>query len=150
MSVKLGQEGKLYHNTGTYAVPVWTLIGNVRDLTLNLERGEADVTTRANAGFRANLTTLRDGSVEFEMVWDTEDPGFGVIKDAWLAPGVVTLDMAIMDGDVTVTGSEGLRAHYQPLNISRAEPLEEGMMSSVSLKIGPSIPAEAPVWLIIP
>ena len=43
MPVKLGLDAKLFQNTGTYATPTWDEITNVRDLTLNLEAGEADV-----------------------------------------------------------------------------------------------------------
>jgi hypothetical protein len=67
MGVRLGLDAKLYRNTGTYAAPVWNEVKNVKDLTLNLEAGEADVTTRGNNGWRATLATLKDGSVEFEM-----------------------------------------------------------------------------------
>jgi hypothetical protein len=42
-------------------------------VTLNLEAGEAEVTTRANSGWRATVATLKEASVEFEMVWDTGD-----------------------------------------------------------------------------
>lgn len=45
-------------------------------MTLSLETGEADVTTRANSGWRATVGTLKEASVEFEMVWDTADAGF--------------------------------------------------------------------------
>lgn len=58
-----------------------TLFGLLR--RLNLEKGEADLTTRASGGWRATEGTLKDASVEFEMVWDTEDAGFTAIKDAY-------------------------------------------------------------------
>ena len=45
-------------------------------MTLSLEAGEADVTTRGNDGWRAIVATLKEASVEFEMVWDTGDAGF--------------------------------------------------------------------------
>ena len=54
----------------------------MRDLTLNLETGEADITTRANNGWRATLATLKDGSIEFEMLWETRDAGFNALKTA--------------------------------------------------------------------
>ena len=66
MTIKLGMEAKLYRNTGTYAAPTWVGMINVKDLTLNLEAGEADVTTRGNAGWRATIAALKDGSIEFE------------------------------------------------------------------------------------
>ncbi|MHB8973306.1 MAG: hypothetical protein ACYC3X_24050 [Pirellulaceae bacterium] len=71
MSVKLGLDAKMFRNTGTHAAPVWNEIKNVRDVTLSLETGEADATTRGNNGWRATVATLKDGSVEFDMVWDS-------------------------------------------------------------------------------
>ena len=76
MSHKLGLDAKLFRNTGTYAAPVWVEIKNVKDVTLNLEAGEADVSTRGNAGWKATAATLKDGSIEFEMVWDSEEDDF--------------------------------------------------------------------------
>ena len=63
----------------------WIEIANIRDNNLNLETGEADVTTRGNNGWRQTIATLKDGSVEFEMVYNTSDAAFTAIKDAWLA-----------------------------------------------------------------
>ncbi|MFN5393878.1 MAG: phage tail tube protein, partial [Planctomycetota bacterium] len=114
MPAKLGLDAKLYRNTGTYAAPTWDLIGNVRDLTLNLETGEADVSTRSNNGWRATVSTLKDASLEFEMVWDTADSDFGAIRDAFL--NNTTVEIAVLDGLITGTGSsgsQGLRASFR-------------------------------------
>jgi hypothetical protein len=54
----------------------WTELTNAKDVTLNLEAGEADVTTRGNNGWRATVPTLKEASVEWEMVWNTADAGF--------------------------------------------------------------------------
>ena len=51
MSVKLGMQAKLYRNTATHETPLWDEMTNVKDLTLNLEKGQADVTTRGNNGW---------------------------------------------------------------------------------------------------
>ena len=59
MGVKLGLHAKLYRNTGSGGTPAWNEIPNVRDVTLNLETGEADVSTRGNGGWRANIGTLK-------------------------------------------------------------------------------------------
>jgi hypothetical protein len=72
---------------------------------LNLETGEADVTTRANSGWKQTLATLKDGSVEFEMVWDTNDPDFAAIRDAWLNNTEIAL--AVMDGDIDTAWLRG-------------------------------------------
>jgi hypothetical protein len=143
---KLGLDAKLYRNTGTYPVPVWNEIANVKDLTLTLEAGEADVTTRANAGWRATVATLKDGSIEFEMVWSPGDDDFAVIRDAFLNRAAI--EFAVMDGAITLAGSQGLRALCVVTNFSRNESLEEAIMVSVTVK--PTFSANPPSWIVVP
>lgn len=143
MSTRLGMDAKLYRNTGDYATPVWVEVSNVKDVTLNLEKGEADVTTRANGGWRATVGTLKDASIEFQMVWDTVDAGFDAIRQAFFnnAP----LEFAVMDGDITDPDSEGLRATFDIFNFTRNEALEEAIMVDVSIK--PTYADNAPEWI---
>lgn len=143
MGVKLGMDAKLYRNTGSYGTPVWNEVENVKDVTLNLEAGEADVTTRGNAGWRANIATLKDASLEFEMVWDTADDDFTAIRTAFLTNG--TVEFAVLDGDITTAGSQGLRASMAITNFSRAEPLEEAIKVSVTAK--PTYADNPPEWM---
>jgi len=138
MSHKLGMNCKFYYSdtllsdTSGPDTVTWNEIENVRDLTLNLETGEADVTTRANNGWRATAATLKDGSIEFEMLWDTGDAAFGALKDAWANSTEIAL--AAMDGDIETTESEGLAGNFTVTNFSRSEPLEEGVTVSVTVK----------------
>ena len=141
--IKLGMNGKLYRNTGTYEAPAWVEITNVKDLTLTLETGEADVTTRANNGWKASKATLKDGSVEFDMVWDTEDEGFSAVQSAFF--GNTGLELAVMDGDIETEEAEGLRATFSVTKFDRKEPLEEAMTVSVTIK--PTYAAHAPEWM---
>lgn len=143
MGVKLGMDAKLYRNTGTYASPTWNEVKNVKDVTLNLEAGEADVTTRGNAGWRANIATLKDASLEFEMVWDTADDDFTAIRTAFLTNAAI--EFAVLDGPVATSGSQGLRASMAITNFSRAEPLEEAIKVSVTAK--PTYAANPPEWM---
>ena len=143
MGVKLGMEAKLYRNDGDYETPDWVEMTNVKDLTLNNEKGEADVTTRANNGWRATVGTLKDGSIEFEMVWDTEDESFTAIQEAYF--GNTSIEFAVMDGDIEAAGSQGLRATMAIMSFSRNEPLEEALSVSVTAK--PTYAEHAPDWL---
>ena len=148
MAVKLGLDAKLYRNTGTYITPTWDLIGNVKDVTLNLESGEADVSTRGNNGWRATVGTLKDASIEFEMVWDTGDMDFSAIRDAYF--NNTTVELAVMDGLITGTGSsgsQGLRATCRITNFSRNEALEEALTVSVTAK--PTYSTNPPVWMTV-
>jgi hypothetical protein len=146
MALKLGMQAKLYYKTGGVATAgAWTELGNIKDLTLSLETGEADVTTRANAGWRATVGTLKEGSVEFEMVWNTGDPGFTVIKNAFFAGSAIGL--AIMDGEIATAGSQGLQADFSITTFSRNEALEEAITVSVTAK--PTYSTVAPTWAVI-
>ena len=137
MSIKLGMEAKLYYGAaGTTAA---TELTNVKDVTLNLESGEADVTTRGNSGWRATVGTLKTGSVEFEMIWDSDDAGFAAIKDAYFNNTPIAL--AILDG----AGGEGLDADFSITNFSRKEALEEAITVSVTAK--PTYSTRAPAWV---
>ncbi len=142
MSVKLGMNGKLYRNTGTYAAPVWAEITNVKDVTLSLETGEADVTTRANNGWKASKATLKTASVEFDMVWDPDDEGFAAMRTAFFENTPVELFVA--DADQDLEAAEGLRATMSVIKFDRKEPLEEAMTVSVSVK--PTYAEHAPEW----
>ena len=146
MGIRLGMEAKLYRNTGAYGTPTWVALDNVRDLTLSLETGEADVTTRANQGWRAIAATLKEGSIEFEMIWDTEDAGFTAIKDAYF--NNTPIEMAVLDGKVTDSGVQGLRASFSITNFSRSEPLEEAITVSVTAK--PTYSEHPPQWMKVP
>lgn len=146
MGVKLGLDAKLYRNTGTYASPTWNEVKNVKDLTLNLEAGEADVSTRGNGGWRANIATLKDASLEFEMVWDTADDDFTAIRTAFLTNAAI--EFAVLDGASNSSGAQGLRASMAITNFSRSEPLEEAIKVSVTAK--PTYSANAPEWMTVP
>lgn len=137
MAIRLGLEAKLYHGAaGTTAASELT---NVKDVTLNLETGEADVTTRAAQGWRATIATLKEGSVEFEMIWDTEDAGFSALKNAYFNNTPIAL--AILDGE----NGSGLDADFSITNFTRNEPLEEALTVSVTAK--PTYSTRPPAWI---
>jgi len=135
---RLGMNAKLYRcatnldGTNTPQAATWLEQSNVRDLTANLETGEADVTTRANNGWRATVATLKDGSLEFEMVWEPGDAGFDAIKTAWENSTFIAL-MAL-DGDSATSGNQGIASNFSVTNFTRSEPLEEAIIVSVTLK----------------
>ena len=122
-----GMNAKLYY--GAAGGSAATEMGNVRDVTLTLEAGEADVTTRANLGWRATAPTLRECTAEFEMVWDPTDAGFSAIKNAFLTAGLVALK--ILDQ----AGGQGPDGDFAITSFSRNEALEEAITVSVTAKL---------------
>jgi len=123
----LGMNAKLYY--GTAGTTASTEMGNVRDVTLTLEAGEANVTTRANLGWRATAPTLRECTVEFEMVWDPDDAGFTTIKTAYLTAGKVALKV------FDKAGGQGPDGDFSIVSFNRSEPLEEAITVSVTAKL---------------
>lgn len=118
---------KLYY--GAAGGPANTEMTNVRNVTLNLEAGEADVTTRANLGWRATAPTLRECSVDFEMVWDPEDAGFAAVKNAFLTNGLIALKV------LDQAGGQGPDGDFSITSFSRSEELEEAITVSVTAKL---------------
>ena len=129
----LGKDAKIYQGAAGGELATLTEMANVRDVTLNLEAGEADVTTRANSGWRATAPTLRECTCEFEMVWKPGDTGFDAIKAAFL--GGTTIELAILDQARETTGAQGPKGSFSITGFSRSEALEEAITVSVTAKL---------------
>ena len=134
-SYTLGLEAKFFY--GSAGATAATEMTNVKDVTLNMETGEADVTTRAADGWRLTAATLKEASVEFEMVWDPNDGGFIAIKTAYF--NAEPLALFVSDGN-----NNGLDADFVVTSFSRSEPLEEALTVSVTCK--PTLVNRAPTW----
>jgi len=139
---KLGMEAVIKYQTPALADPStlnpasaggMTELSNVRDVTINHQTGEADVTTRANQGWRATAATLKECTVEFEMVFKPSDAGFAAIKNAWLNNQEISL--AIISEDPDASGAEGPCGNFSITNFSRSEPLEEAIVVQVTAKL---------------
>jgi hypothetical protein len=140
MPEQLGLDAKLNFKVGGQGGGgSWIELTNCKDVTLNLERNEADATTRANAGWEATKAALRTGSIDFDMVYDDADAGFAAIRD-------VFFDVeAIIGIQVFDSGGKGLQADYTVTKWTVNQPLREVIMVSVSIKIAYS--ATAPSWI---
>lgn len=142
MATVLGLAGSLRH--GAAGATPTTVAANVADVTLSLETGEADVTTRGGSGWRQIVATLKDATLEFEMVWDTADAAFTAIRTAFLAGTAIAL--LPLDGSTAGT-SQGLDADWMITNFSRTEPLEEAMKVQVTAKV---TRGRTPAWYTLP
>lgn len=156
MAHKLAENAKLYRNTGTHAAPTWNEIPNVKDLTLNLDKDETDVTTRASGGFKEFVDGMIDASVEFSMLYDPADQDFTAIEDAFFAK--TPIEFAVMDGIITgagSTGNQGLRAFMMIKSFTRNENLGEALMVDVTIRPcknagGASGVHVPPAWYVVP
>ena len=146
MGVKFGIDGKLYFATGGIGgTPAWSELSGVKNVTLNVQGKEVDVTTRANGGFAAADISLMDAAIEFEMPLDPTDTGYQALETAFFARSL--LGMAVMSGGITVAGSRGLWADCKITQFNREESLEDAMVVKVTAK--PTHSANAPQWKVV-
>ena len=139
MAIVLGLNAKLLR--GAAGATGTTEVKNVKDLTLNLESGEADVTTRATGGWRASAATLKEASLEFGILYDTEDADFQAFQSAYFSN--TPLALFISDGDSTT--EHGLDADFSITGFTVEQPLEEAV--SVSITAKPTASTRAPTWV---
>ena len=141
---KLGLNAVCYFKVGgVSATGEWQPLSNIKDLTLDLQTGEADVTTRAAKGWRLKIGTLKEASIEFEMLWDVSDPSFSAVKNAFFANALIGI--LALDGPITVVGNEGLKADCNVLSFTRDEKLEDAL--SVKIKLTPTASTSPPQWV---
>jgi hypothetical protein len=147
--IVLGFNMKLYANTTqNYVTPTWLELKNVEDNTLSLEKDKANVTTRGNNGWVAEIGTLKTGGLAFKMIWDTSDAGLTLLQNAFL--NNTSVEMECLDGPNAPagTGAQGLSAFMTVTKFERDEPLTEA--STVSVEVSPTYyPAYPPTWVTI-
>jgi hypothetical protein len=127
-----------------YATPTsFSVRTNIRDVSINLERATADITTRGGNGYRQVAATLAESSIDFQVVYDTTDGFFTALKasyedsepmDIVFADGAVGTNLTSASGGVV--GVEYFRAEFVITNFSLTVNLEEAMVVDVSLQSG--------------
>lgn len=137
---ELGMNAVAYYEESTTGLANLDPLTNVKDVTVNLEAAEADITTRANSGWRATAASLRDASVDFETVFKPTDAGFDALNTAFLTGEPI--EMAFLTGATGVADSAGPYGDWVVTNFSRSEPLEEAITVQVSVKM-----AEFKEWI---
>ncbi len=144
--IKLGVEGAIYLGS----VGSETEVTNVKDVTLTLETGEHDRTTRGSKGWREIYPTLRECTVEFELVpsveeVDAEEYTFDLLTqtvlDAFLSGATIN---AIVLSEQKRDGAEGLAGKFSVTSFPLNQPLEAGQTFNVTLKL-----TEFTAWLIL-
>ena len=129
----LGINAKLYWGEDDAALNTLTEASNVKDLTVSVSAGEADISTRANSGWRATVATLRECELSFTMNWKDGDTFFAAVKEAAL--NSTTLCLAALTGDKTTQYSSGPRGNFAITKFDRKEGLEEAITVDVTAKM---------------
>ena len=138
MAIKLGLDAKLFR--GVAGTQGTIEVTNVKDVSLSLESGEADVTTRKAKGWKLSVATLKEASLEITILYDTEDEDFLAFKEAYFSNTPISL--FVTDGDPT---AHGLDADFSVTGFTVDQPLEEAVTVKVTAK--PTASDRAPVWV---
>lgn len=144
-----GLNCKLYINTGTYAVPIWSEVDCVKDITVDLTPTEGDSSCRKSK-FQMTKTSLIGASISGNIIYEPADSNFILIRDSLFAEtdaGKV-LELAAMDGDITESGKQGLRASWVLTQFGREEPLGDAVTVPITFK--PTNSDNEPEWYIVP
>ncbi|MBO5695583.1 MAG: hypothetical protein J6S98_09290, partial [Lentisphaeria bacterium] len=85
-----------------------------------------------------SVATLKEASLEFSILYDTEDSDYNAFADAYF--NNTPLSLFISDGNGT-----GLDADFSITGFSIEQPLEEAL--SVSITAKPTASERAPQWI---
>ena len=131
----LGIDAKLYYNaTLGAALTTFTLtLDRVQDVSLKISTSDADITTRANSGWKATAPTLKEAEVSFGLVAKAGDAGLIALRTAWLANTAIGL--AVLTGAKAVVGAEGPVGDWSITEFSRDETLTEAIKYNITAKL---------------
>lgn len=156
---RIGLDCKLYRNTAVgnnaYSSPIWTEIVNVKDVTLPLTKGEADASRRGSS-WKTRIGTLKDASIDFQLIQQDGDASFTALLDSFLLG--TPIDLLVLNGPITDTAAQGLRATCEVFNFQDGQPLEGAQTFDVSCKPCPAVNPGSnppnqpivPVWFEVP
>ena len=138
MAIKLGLDAKLFR--GTAGTQGTIEVTNVKDVSLSLESGEADVTTRKAKGWKLSVATLKEASLEITILYDTEDEDFLAFKTAYFTN--TPMSLFVTDGAAT---AHGLDADFSITGFTMEQNLEEAVTVKVTAK--PTASGRSPTWV---
>jgi TP901-1 family phage major tail protein len=128
----LGKDARLYLGQPEDELSALSQVAYVRDVTVTMEAGEADVSTRASA-WRGTMATQKDCSIEFEMLNKPGDAALAAVKSAFLEG--TTVEIAALNQGRDLPGAEGPKGAFAIISFSRGEPLEDAQTISVTAKL---------------
>lgn len=132
MGAVRGKDFKFYYDSNIpyISAAVWVELTDVKDVTRNLETALADASTRGS-DFRQQIGTLKDLSIDFQMVYDGSDTGRQVFEDAYYLNQ--DIDVLFLDGSINTTGSKGIRFLCQVSKFGQSEGLEDVGMNDITI-----------------
>jgi len=131
----------LAYNTGTYLIPVWTVVAAVKDAKLNLTKSVGDASSRISS-WKMVLPILKEISIEYEILADTSLAAYDALKLDYVNDTVV--DLAVADGAIATTGTEYFRLDTVVTEFTIGQPLEGA--DTVTVKHQPVYSTNVPAF----
>lgn len=122
----------------------WLPIDLARDVSLNIESAEIDVSSRGGAGWVERIPGLRDLTVDLEMLDVTNDAAYLLLRASYISRIMVGLH--VLNGplvDPNDDDVQGPRFNAWIMNFSRNEPLNDVVTWSVRFAAARGAP---PTW----
>ena len=137
MAKKIGFDGKLYRNTGSYGTPTWNEITEVRDCGWTIEADSHEVGSRASRK-KLYKPGRVDFGFEFSLSYDSTVDDEDALFDAAVAG--TEIEFAMMDGAIATSANKGVRMDACVLSWNRSEPLDGPMENNgITLKPVPNV-----------
>ena len=111
---------------------VWTEVTNIKDVTLNMSKGDADATTRANDGWTSTVGTLKDADISFTLKAQDSDTSFTSLNNSFL--NSTTVPLAVMDGPIATAANQGLVANCFVTAVNRTESNDDLIWYEITVK----------------
>jgi len=128
----VGKDCKLYMNGGTHATPTWTEITKAINVSANLGKGEADVSSRETS-WKLAKGALKELEISFTYRHKAgDDTVFDALLAAYLADTAV--EFAVMDAAITESGAQGPRACCEIFSMNLTQELENSSEYEFTLK----------------
>ena len=131
-STHTGCAAKAYYNTGTEAIPTWVEIPMAQDATINAESSDLEATTREAGCFKLSASGLITMSADISLLYQPGETAFDFLRAAFLAK--TTVSVALMDGAIATTASEGLWFVGEVFAFPVEQPLDGVLVSAISIK----------------
>lgn len=129
-----GRKCKFYANTGTHATPVWVEIKRAMDVNVDgLEKNEINVQDRSSE-WEAGGGGAKKVAVSFGYLYKPgTDTVFDLLLDSFLND--TQYEFAVLDGDVSTSGSKGIRFFGIVFSFPYSQELEAGQKLDVKVSL---------------
>lgn len=128
-----GRRWRVYRNTGTYAVPVWTAVSERKDIGLPMTKDEIE-SLRDGAEFKEYLKGYKDLSFETEIKYTRANANHIEFRTDFMNDDDSYFDLLVLDGASDLTGAQGMRLIVALFDFSHTGPLTDETLVSLVFK----------------